>query len=69
MSPGPLRRLWGLFSASAPEDGAEEAYRCIQCGAGFDREYQTCRECGGSFIVATDAEQGDADLERSDPHE
>jgi rRNA maturation endonuclease Nob1 len=33
------------------EDDEDGDYRCIQCGNYFHRDYHTCPDCGGNFVV------------------
>jgi len=43
-------------------DGDDDAaYRCVKCGAGFDRDHHTCPECGGQFLAPADDATGDRD--------
>lgn len=43
-----LDRLRDLFGAS-DEDG--EAYRCVNCGEEFEREFRECPACGGPYVA------------------
>jgi rRNA maturation endonuclease Nob1 len=45
-----LKRL--IETPSVGEE--EENFRCIRCGKSFERDYQTCPECGGQFVVPLD---------------
>jgi rRNA maturation endonuclease Nob1 len=27
------------------------AFRCLRCGAEFERQYDTCTECGNRFVA------------------
>jgi rRNA maturation endonuclease Nob1 len=39
-----------------PDRDDDPPYRCIKCGGGHDREFQTCPDCGGSFVVPDTSE-------------
>ncbi len=42
-----------LLAPSKTEE-IDEDYRCIRCSEGFDRDFHTCPECGGQFVVPID---------------
>lgn len=44
-----LERIRGLFG-----DDGDAAYRCIQCGEGYDRDRRECGVCGSRFVAAAD---------------
>lgn len=50
---GFIERILGWAES---EESEAAAYRCLSCGAGHDRPYTECRECGGRFVAETDAE-------------
>lgn len=43
---GRLRNVFG-----APDEDDREQYRCVNCGAEFDRPHRECPECGGPFLA------------------
>jgi ribosomal protein L37E len=46
-----------LFSTpSFQRDDDDSSYRCIRCGAGHDREYETCPACGAPFVAKNEDE-------------
>ena len=56
---GLIDRLRSIVQAPGDqESGRALPFRCLKCGAGHDREYESCPECGGSFVVPATAEDG-----------
>jgi len=53
-----LRAAVSGGSESAAEE-PEPAYRCLKCGAGYDRKHQICSECGGEFVAPTNPGEDD----------
>lgn len=53
---GLLERLRDAFGTTRTDEGAdgEPDYRCLKCGAGYDREQQVCSDCGSEFVAPTD---------------
>lgn len=49
-----LRRL--LFGQSPASLTAQPRFRCLRCGAEFERQHDTCPECGARFVAEIDAE-------------
>jgi len=61
---GILRELlhdftFGLVDRESGDD--DQPYRCISCGAGLDRNYRACPECGNEFVAPVDDDDGGAD--------
>jgi ribosomal protein L40E len=52
-----IRSLFAEVSDSVT-DKDEPDFVCIKCGMGYGREYQSCRECGSSFVVPNDPDEG-----------
>ncbi|MFB6219026.1 MAG: hypothetical protein ABEH77_07620 [Halobacteriaceae archaeon] len=52
---GIIERVLG-WSEPGETDDSEAPYRCIACGAGHDRPYAECPECGGQFVAAADGQ-------------
>jgi hypothetical protein len=56
---GLLDRLRELVQGpGVPGSGRAPPFRCLKCGVAHDRDYETCPECGGSFVVRDTGEQG-----------
>lgn len=54
---GILRRVIDMFTTpSVNPDERDAGYRCLRCGAGFERNYRSCPECGAEFVAPVDAE-------------
>jgi len=47
-----MRDPWDADEDELPDGD----YRCIRCGAGFEREYHECPECGGAFLAPVDGD-------------
>jgi len=58
---GLIERVLGWKVPGQANDRDESPYRCIACGAGYDRPHTECPECRGPYITAT---TDDADLDR-----
>ena len=46
-----LRELFGT-----PDEDSGETYRCVNCGAEFDRNVRECPDCGGPFVAPVEDE-------------
>lgn len=57
-----LRDAFGSAGAGTSEDDREPAYRCLQCGAGYERKHEVCSDCGSQFVAPTDPD-GDGEDE------
>jgi hypothetical protein len=54
---GFLNRLLGLVSGAGPRASDRETFRCLSCGGAHTKQYQTCPDCGGSFVVPDTADE------------
>lgn len=52
-----FERLLGLLGRTS-EDAA---YRCIQCGEGYERDRTECEACGSRFIAAVEDGEGSSE--------
>lgn len=43
------------------EEESEPPYRCVRCGAGHDRDYHSCPDCGAQFVAPTGAAEDEED--------
>lgn len=53
---GLLERIRGLLG----RESEDAAYRCIQCGEGYDRDRRECEVCGSPFVAAADGAEESA---------
>lgn len=56
-----FERIRGLLG----RDSEDAAYRCIQCGEGYERDRRECEVCGSRFVAV--AEEGDDPANPRDP--
>lgn len=54
-------RLWDRLTAvvrlpSIDPDDREPRYRCLSCGADYERKHRACPQCNGRFVVELDPE-------------
>ncbi|MFB6119961.1 MAG: hypothetical protein ABEJ68_02455 [Halobacteriaceae archaeon] len=64
---GLFDKLRDAFGRSASQTGEEPEpeYRCLQCGAGYDRKHAVCSDCGSEFIAPTNPDD-DAEEEMTE---
>lgn len=48
---GLFRRLLELFKWPSIDATGDEHFRCIRCGAGFERNHDACPRCGAAFVA------------------
>lgn len=48
-----LRQMIGLDSAGYSD---APTFRCIRCGEEYERNYNSCPDCGAQFVVRADEE-------------
>lgn len=51
-----VQRLLERFGLADTSDDASDPYRCIRCGATFERQHHDCPECGVPYVVSEDAD-------------
>ncbi|WP_436927542.1 hypothetical protein [Halosimplex amylolyticum] len=55
---GLLRRITRLLrKPSIDPEKREENYRCIRCGAVFERNHRVCPDCGTQYVLPIDEKE------------